>query len=134
MISVPQKVRWGPVDGKGPGIVVEDATQSFISWEELKPEIERLLLPQVRVVPIGSQVVVGPLGDRENWIVQVLQAGSNQELGHVWFGSNPEQKWRWDGLIRIGQPSSSSGESVVWQVFQRYSDGTYRRLRAERTV
>jgi len=115
------------VDHKSSGITVEwSGNSDFIDWPVLKGEIEMMLLPQVRVVPNGSTVEVGDLGDRKNWIVRILDS-DRHEIGHVWFGSNPDLKWEWDGLVRLGD-SNATDKSPGWQSFQRFSDGSYRRL------
>lgn len=127
---VPQLVKWGPTEKRLPGIVViDDETKTFVPWPELEMEIENMLLPQVRVVPIDSTVVLADLGDRNNWIVRITGA-TGEELGHIWFGTDPNANWQWDGLVRLGNPSASADENPVWQVFQRCSDGTYRRVKA----
>ncbi len=128
-----QTVRWGPVDNKPVGIVVAGTSgESFVPWDELQVEVEQLLLPQVRVVPQGSTAYLADLGDRKNWIVQVLSP-AGEELGHVWFGPDPDTKWKWDGLVRLGSvPKPDDDASPVWQIFERYSDGSYRRIEARR--
>jgi hypothetical protein len=132
-VPAPQQVRWGPVDQRPPGILVEDPLgQAFIPWAELEIEIEMKLLPQVRVVPVGSRAEVGDLGDRKNWIVRIVDP-EGRELGYIWFGSNPEAKWQWDGLVRLGNPEASV-DKAVWQSFQRFSDGSYRRVEAKLVV
>ena len=127
----PELVRWGPVDGKPPGIALEgDRQQTFLPWRRLKPEVEKMLLPQVRRVPIDSSVAVHDLGKRKAWIVNVLGPDS-REVGSLWFGTDPDANWRWDGLVRLGDSQRRfAAESVVWQIFQRYSDGSYRRVHA----
>ena len=47
-------------------------------------------------------------------------------LGYVWFGTDPHNNWAWDGLVRVGDDTY-----VIWQVFDRYSDGTYCRIRCQ---
>ena len=128
----PQRVRWGPVDQKSAGITVESSqSQEFIDWPELKGEIEMMVLPQVRVVPAGSTVEVADLGDRKNWVVEI-RTPDGKVVGHLWLGPDPDNKWKWDGLVRLGEsdPDNTIG-SPVWQSFQRYSDGSYRRLEAK---
>ncbi len=107
-----------------------DTDAFFLAWDELKVEVEEMLLPQVRVVPIGSTVEMRDLGDRKNWIVRVVDQ-DGKDLADVWFGTDGDNGWRWDGLVRIGEsdPQSKKG-NIVWQTFQRYSDGSYRRIDA----
>lgn len=130
-LPIPQKVRWGPLDGKPAGICIDTCHSGlFVPWTELKPEIETLLLPQVRNVPLGSTVRLGNLEDRVNWSVRILDP-AGEEVGSIWFGVNADARWRWDGLVRLGdsyRPPKS--DKVVWQVFERYSDGSYRCVEA----
>jgi len=119
------------MDGKPPGILLEgDRRQAFLSWRRLKGEIEKMPLPQVRRVPVGSTVGVHDLAERKAWIVNVL-GPHFREVGSLWFGTDPDANWRWDGLVRLGHSQRHFGaDRVVWQIFQRYSDGSYRRVRA----
>jgi len=41
-----------------------------------------------------------------------------QELGYVWFGSDPSLDWTYDGLVRFGE-ASVDRPTRVWQIFQR---------------
>jgi hypothetical protein len=126
-----QLVRWGPVDQKPAGILVEDSqAQVFVPWSALKLEVESRLLPQVRRVPSGATVEVRDLGDRKDWVVRIVDP-TGKDIGAVWFGPNPEAKWQWDGLVRLGEPEEHNPErKLIWQIFQRYSDGSYRRIEA----
>lgn len=126
--GTPQTTRWGPVDGRPPGITVEGAArQAFIPWDQLQLEIETKLLPQVALIPRGSKVDLARFKGNDNWVISILDP-SRTEVGNVWFGPNPDTDWKWDGLVRLGEKSGKGLESPVWQVFQRYSDGSYRRL------
>jgi DNA-binding winged helix-turn-helix (wHTH) protein len=128
-IPKPQRVRWGPVDGKPAGLCVESCLSGlFVSWNDLKPEVERMLLPQVRQIPIGSSVHLRSFRDRENWIVRIVDPKGN-EVGDIWFGPDADKQWSFDGLVRLGEPDRRAPDlAVVWQTFQRYSDGSYRRV------
>jgi DNA-binding winged helix-turn-helix (wHTH) protein len=130
-----QHVRWAPVDGKAAGICIESCQDGqFIPWVELRPEVEKMLLPQVRRVPIGSTVSLRDLGDRRNWVVRIVNP-AGKDIGDLWFGTDADGKWNWDGLIRLGDSYRDSPEQkVVWQIFQRYPDGSYRRLEAIMTT
>jgi transcriptional regulator with XRE-family HTH domain len=125
----PQRVRWSPVDGGPPGISIISDPGHFVSWPHLKKEIEECLLPQIRNVPVGSTVSLRPFRGRPNWVVRITDPSTN-EVGDVWFGPDPKNKWGYDGLVRVGG-TDSRGRLVVWQVFQRYSDGIYRRIAVE---
>lgn len=124
--AVPQLVRWAVNDGGQAGINVEPAEENFISWERLKPEVEGKLLNQVRVIPVGSIVETGQLYGKKDWIVKILDP-TGREIGHVWFGGDPNQNWVWDGIVRVGPVPPTDG-TKVWQGFTRYSDGSYRRV------
>ncbi len=125
----PQRVRWSPVDGGPPGISIISDPGHFVSWSRLKKEIEERLLPQIRNVPVSSTVSLCTFRGRKNWIVRITDPSGN-EVGDVWFGPDPQNKWVYDGLVRVGG-GGARGRPEVWQVFQRYSDGTYRRIAVE---
>ncbi len=116
----PQQVKWGPVDGREPGICINNCIE-FISWAKLKEEVEQNLLPQVSQVPNGSAVMVTNWEGETNFVVQIIDPNEN-EVGHIWFGPNPYNNWEFDGLVRIGYPPAT-----VLDTFQRYSDGSYQR-------
>ena len=122
----PQRVRWV---ARLRGLEIEyDRRKSVVLWDVLKTEIETELLPQVRVIPLGSTVELGDLGEHRDWVMRVVSP-DGRELANVWLGTNGDNGWMWDGLVRIGDPNKPEGEKV-WQTFQRYSDGTYRRISA----
>ena len=118
----PQEVRWGPVDGQEAGICINGCDE-FIPWIELREEIQQRLLPQVSEVPYGSTVALKGLAGKQDWVVQIIGPSGN-EVGHVWLGPDPSNDWAFDGLVRVGKPSVPA---VVWDTFQRYSDGSYRK-------
>jgi len=128
-ISERQRVRWAPVDGGQPGISIVGDPGNFVPWRRLKEEVQERLLPQIRNVPVGSTVSLHSYRGRTNWIVRITDPNAN-EVGDVWFGPDPKNKWSYDGLVRVGG-TDSRGRLVVWQVFQRYSDGIYRRIAVE---
>jgi transcriptional regulator with XRE-family HTH domain len=128
-VTEPQRVRWAPVDGGPPGISIVGDPGHFVSWPRLKKEIEERLLPQIRNIPVGSTVSLQSFRGRTNWVVRITDPNAN-EVGDVWFGPDPKNKWSYDGLVRVGG-TDSRGRLVVWQVFQRYSDGIYRRIAVE---
>jgi hypothetical protein len=125
----PQKVKWGVLDSREPGIVIVDHPGQFVPWAELKEEVEKKLLTQVRAVPTGSIVTVEDLGDRPSYVVTIYNP-DGKPIGRVWFGTDASNDWRFDGLVRIGSIAWAD-PSPVWQIFQRYSDGTYERIRVE---
>jgi DNA-binding winged helix-turn-helix (wHTH) protein len=128
--AVPQLVRYRP--GDAPGILVENASKEgggqFVPWIALQLELERELLPYLGRL-FGDRALTVSLVDfknRRNWRIHIHDGGVNH-TGSVWLGGDPYKNWNWDGLVRVGK-AIDDDHHVVWQVFQRYSDGTYRRI------
>jgi hypothetical protein len=120
-----QRVRWAPVDGRSAGIVIDGRIQTFLPWRALKMEVEQKLLNQLgRLVPTGCTAVLREFRGRKDWTVRILSP-EGAYVGSIWFGPDPEKEWSFDGMVRAGHDD-------VWQVFQRFSDGSYRRLKAKR--
>jgi hypothetical protein len=119
-----QDVRWWIIEGQGPGICIDgcDSCDEFIPWADLKGEVQRGLLPQLPNVPLGSTLAVADFQGRQDWIVQII-GPDGQEIGHIWFGPDPLNEWKCDGLVRLGNPSYPE----VWGTFRRYSDGSYQK-------
>ena len=130
-IAEPQKTRWGPADGKPTGISIIDSPEElFVGWEKLEPEIEGKLLCQLgRHIPVGCKLRVDEFHGRKCWLVRIVSP-ELKNVGYVWFGPDPEKNWVFDGLVRVGD-APNDYEAEVWQVFQRYSDGSYRRIEAK---
>lgn len=121
----PQETRWGPVDALGPGVCLGSCGGQFVPWSMLRVEIERRLLPQVEGVSKQSIVRLAALHGKDNWNVLIVDEAGAQK-GKVWFGPDPGRpNWPYDGLVRVGT-ISDTGTPVVWGIFQRYSDGSYR--------
>lgn len=122
-----QFVRWGPVDGLSKGMKVWNAegtgTETFIAWEDLKQELEEKLLPQIFANPSRYQFLLMEHHGKKDWLLRIVNE-KNDEVASVWCDPDPENGWAFDGFIRIG--AGDRGE--VWQIYQRYSDRTYRRL------
>jgi hypothetical protein len=131
-----QVVQWIPDnDGRGTaGLCIKNwemkssspvclSTNDFVPWNNLRYELEREVLHNVRNVPQGSTLALknGPQGER-NWIIKVVDQTGN-EVANIWIGNDPLNSWSYDGLVRVGYPFSPV---TVWATFQRYSDGTYR--------
>jgi transcriptional regulator with XRE-family HTH domain len=128
----PEIVHWAPTRGREAGILINAANGSFIPWTELKKEVERGLLSQLANTPVppGSAVKTDMYNGRRDYIVRIISPEGNV-IGSVWFGPDPDNNWAFDGLVRVGWAKSDGApETVVWQKFQRYSDGSYRRLAA----
>lgn len=121
-----QQVRWGPVDGEKAGIRIVDG--DFIQWEKLVEELKVKLLPQVEALNDYKNytLITMDFKGKKDWLVRVMNK-DNKEIGGMWFGPNPEiQGAPYDGLIRIGK---SFKPAIIWNTFQRYSDGSYRRIK-----
>jgi hypothetical protein len=131
----PVQVRWGPTDGQRAGIIcrsiADPQREVFIPWDELKTEVEERLLNQCTMhVPAGSKVVLEDYNGQKDWLGRI-RGNKGNHIGDLWFGTNPDDLWRFDGLVRVGK-EISDGQCTVWQVFQRYSDGSYARLRIQK--
>ena len=125
----PQLIHWAVDDAQPPGICIDEPHTGFVSWLELKKEVEDKLLPQaVRVIPYRSTVKLAEFRGHENHQVLIISS-DGEVIGRVWFGKDPYQGWSRDGLVRLGN-TLTDYEAIVWQIYQRYSNGTYRRIRA----
>jgi hypothetical protein len=130
-MAKPQTVLWGPSDGRPPGIVT--SASGFVPWEQLSKDLnERLLTQLSRHIPSKCRVRLADFHDRTNWLIQIVDE-SGRARGFVWLGTNPDNSWAWDGLVRVGTAETDYSHEV-WQVFQRYSDGSYRRVEARGNV
>jgi transcriptional regulator with XRE-family HTH domain len=128
----PLHTRWGPTVGKPAGIVCYKGTAvaEFIPWLQLKSEIEQKLLNQLGLnIPVNCKAVLSDFRGRYDWLIRILDS-ADKHVGDLWFGTNPDDSWAFDGLVRAGKEIVSN-RCVVWQVFQRYSDGTYVRIRVQ---
>ena len=124
-----QLVRWGPSDGLPAGIKLTEKgrpREIFIAWSELKDELCSRLLPQLLASPEGFTFITAEHYGKQDWLVYLVNA-KNQNVCFVWLGVNPAEGWKWDGLIRVGHLERAE----VWQVYHRYSDGSYRRLKSQ---
>jgi len=118
-----QEVDWVPNDPtRGTGACV-DRCAEFISWSNVKKELERQVLPKVKQIPLGSSLSLVDSRGRRSWVIQV-KSPQGIEVAHLWMGSNPVNSWRYDGLVHVGSPKAPV---ALWASFQRYSDGIYRR-------
>jgi hypothetical protein len=126
-VPEPQKTMWGPNYHMPPGIyIASSGTGEFIPWDKLKPEIETKLLNQLGGhIPAKCTTETGDWRDHPNWLTLIIDP-NGKKVGEVWYGTDADQNWAFDGLVRVGDDVY-----VVWQVFQRYSDGSYRRIRKQ---
>ena len=132
-VPVPQRVRWNSGYNRegGPGLEVEsEQGVDFIPWEELKLEIENELFYHLGRV-LGDAKYTAELSDfhgRKNHLMGIVKE-SGEKVGSIWLGTDPYSGWKWDGLVRVGK-AINEHEHKVWQIFERYSDRTYRRIEA----
>jgi hypothetical protein len=109
------------------GIIINKDPRQFIAWPKVKIETEQQIFPYVRMIPIGSHVELGKFEGRLDWIARIIDPKGN-EIGNVWYGGDPLKNYTYDGLVHVGVPGDETREPIVWQVFQRYSNGTYIRV------
>lgn len=125
--TAPELIRWSPADGGATGLKVftDGVEEPFIPWTDLKAELDHQLMPQLFADPAqGWTFALRDQGHKPDWLMYVVDA-KGERYCDVWLGNDPDNGWGWDGLVRVGD---SESEPHVWQVYQRYSDGTYRRL------
>jgi transcriptional regulator with XRE-family HTH domain len=132
LLHEPQEACWGPTAGMPAGIICYQGNQraDFVPWADLKKEVEEKLLNQIgKHIPVNCRAVLDDFQGRHDWLCRIQGVGGSH-VGDLWFGTNAERAWRYDGLIRAGK-EISTGQCEVWQVFRRYSDGTYARIRVQ---
>jgi transcriptional regulator with XRE-family HTH domain len=128
---VPQETLWGPNFDMPPGIyIANSATGESVPFNKLKQEIEKKLFNQLgEHIPPKCTAGLGDWNGRPNWLTTIIDPDGTK-VGEVWFGTDADNNWAYDGLVRVGV-ALSDDEAIVWQVFQRYSDGSYRRIRKQ---
>ncbi len=120
-----QKIYWGVNQGLEPGAFVERIDGEFISWDQLKKELDgRAIVQCPKIIPPGSSVRLSSFHGKDSWVLEII-SDSNEVIGSVWIGGNPLDNWSQDGMVRIGKAVSDS-EWLVYQVLARYEDGSYR--------
>jgi len=126
----PQKVSWGPANGLPAGIQVWSIEgefsmrNEFVPWRDLESEITRILLPWVLTKAENYRLVTQDFRDKIDWLVWLVNP-LNEWFCDVWLGGDPDRNWDFDGLTRFGDANSTPR---AWITFQRYSDGSYRKL------
>lgn len=131
VLSVPkkQKLFWGVNFGGPPGAYIEGLNGHFIPWNQLCIELIKQVANSLpKKIPIPATISLDNHFQKKNWIIKIYDRNGNHS-GDLWIGSNPEKNWAMDGKIRIGK-TISDYEWVVWQVYERYSDGSYRLIRS----
>jgi hypothetical protein len=125
MEPISQKIFWGVNQGLGAGAFIESIHGEFIPWEQLSVELnERVINQAPRIIPVGSTATLDSFYGKEDWLVNIRNL-EGDIVGSVWVGGNPEDGWKQDGLVRTGKAINDT-EHVVYQTFQRFSDGSYR--------
>jgi hypothetical protein len=122
---IKQKTFWSVNQDYKPGVFINGFNGQFIEWPQIKKEIEAKIISQCpRIIPVGSGVVLEDFYGKKNWVIWIVDKELNK-IGSVWIGGNPYNKCHLDGLIRIGKTFTDTSWEV-WQILQRYSDGSYR--------
>ncbi|MBL0913038.1 MAG: hypothetical protein IBJ09_11760 [Bacteroidia bacterium] len=120
-----QRIFWGVNHNLPPGAFIERTKGEFISWEQLKKELDNSAINQCpRIIPVGSQVVLAPFYGKDDWLVNIINT-KGETIGSVWIGGDPYNNWNQDGLVRVGKTISDT-EWEVYQVLARYPDASYR--------
>jgi hypothetical protein len=128
-LPILQKVRWEPTNSLPAGVIIYNEVeqhQSFIAWDALRVELESKLLPQLFAAVSTYRFAVMDYHDKKDWTVKTLDANGNGYCW-LWLGVNPDSEWKWDGLVRVG----GNSPPYVWQTYERYSDGSYRRIQSK---
>jgi hypothetical protein len=130
LLPLPEKVEWGPNNGLEPGISIEPPRlipwwPKFVPWSKLKPELTEKVVQRLARVPQRSdlRLKAGVTG-KENLLIEIMADGCIN--CRVWIGGDPRRDHAFDGLIRIGRVCGSVSE--IWSTFQRYTDGSYRKI------
>ena len=127
----PQETLWGPNNDEPAGICITSSpVGEFIPWKKLKLEIETKLFNQLgEHIPLKCKAGLSDWKGRPHWLTTIIDP-NGKKVGEVWFGTDADNNWAYDGLVRVGV-ALSDDHAIVWQVFQRYSDGSYRRIRKQ---
>lgn len=123
-----EKVYWDPTGHRQPGIFIED-TGEFIPWPTLKEEVKNEIEPYADV-RLDRTAEVEDWDSRPNLVV-VFVTPKRKAVASLWFGPDPHNNWVFDGKVRVGQPVPQGSKKVpiVWETFQRLSNGTYEKVR-----
>lgn len=126
---IKQKIFWSVNQGFKPGIFVNSLNGQFIEWDTVKKELETNVITQCpRIIPVGARAELGNFYKKNAWVIEIYDREDN-EIGSVWIGGNPLKGWYSDGLVRVGKTVSDTSWEV-FQILQRYSDGSYRLVKS----
>ena len=89
---------------------------------------ERVISQCPKRITQDCKIILKSFYEKKNWTVNV-ENKDKEYVCSVWLGSNPQVKWKPDGLIRIGYNFNDT-HWEVWQTFQRYSDGSYKLIKS----
>src|ERR1700730_13056869 len=128
---LPQRVAWHPADDRyGTGIFVWTDDPSivgrdrvFVAWPILELQIMKCLLPLIFRAPDGYRVAVRNFLNNKDHTLQILDPEGTPIL-YVWFGGDPDHDWTHEGFVNVG---GGTKPPIVWQTYQRLSDGSYER-------
>ncbi|MBX7204120.1 MAG: hypothetical protein K1X81_01735 [Bacteroidia bacterium] len=128
-LPLKQMVFWGVNQNYRAGVFIDSFDGAFIDWTNLESELNEIVIAGCpRLIPIGSRVQLFDFYGKKDWLVNIIDKDNNN-IGSVWLGGDPHNGWQIDGLVRVGKTISDT-EWDVWQIFQRYSDGSYRTIKS----
>src|SRR5437667_7395883 len=81
----PQKILWGPNDGKPAGIcIASSAVGEFIPWAKVKPEIQTRLFNQLgEHIPLKCMAGLCDWKGRPDWLTTIIDP-DDKKVGEVW--------------------------------------------------
>jgi len=126
---IKQKVFWAVNQGFKAGVFINSFKGEFLEWDLIKKELEEKVITQCpRILPPGCKVSLQDFYGKKDWIIKIIDKENNIK-GSVWIGGNPLKNWLLDGFVRIGITRNDTSWEV-FQILQRYSDGSYRILKS----
>lgn len=127
-----QRVYWGVNQGLNAGIYIGSLSGEFIPWDILKSELESRVISRIpKLIPVGSKVKLMDFHGKKDWRVWAVN-DNDEYIASVWIGSDPENGWVNDGLIRTGKSiEGRDGKTkwIVYQIFARCTDGSYKMIK-----
>ena len=125
----PQKLFWGVNQGLPAGAIVNAKGMDFIPWTQLEGELNERAIGQCpKYIPPHAKVRLNDFYGKKDWVIEIVDTNENK-IGSVWIGSNPLNEWMQDGFVRVGKTLSDE-QWEVYQVLERWSDGTYRLVKS----